>query len=527
MLYQGYVTLDDEAYDGTGYFKFAIVNAAGNFTYWSNDNTSSSGSEPSASISLQVDKGYFTIALGDTSRSGMSQTLSPSVFLGSGRHLRVWFAQTASGSFTPLSLVPITTAPYALNAETLDGRDSSSFASAYHDHWGEFWSGSATGLALNSTDGYGVLGSSDDLDGVRGISTGEGLADNGVYGETNSTYSGEAGVYGYSAGESSGVIGRNPGSSGPGVMGLAADGAEEDAHPNGIYWHGGGEFVGPNGVIGSSYPSLGGGYGVLGLAQGPYGRGVFGRSTPTNSVTYGGYFISESISGTGVLAEGSAADIVLGTNEAGTIRSSPNVDHSDIYLYSNDEIEIHIDTDGNSTSSFRIYDEFYNTLFRVDENGNMTASGTKSSVVHTQDENTRKMYAIESPEVWFEDFGTAQLTNGESQIEIDPLFAETVNLTTTYHVYLTPISNEAVLLFITGKAPTSFTVRGVDLDGQQANAEFDYRVVAKRVGYESVRMEITPTTLSEEPMMITGESDIPTPSLQEQKVVTITQEQEE
>jgi hypothetical protein len=34
-----------------------------------------------------------------------------------------------------------------------------------------------------------------------------------------------------------------------------------------------------------------------------------------------------------------------------------------------------------------------------------------------------------------------------------------------------------------------FTVKGVGLDGKPSACEFDYRVVAKRLGYEDVRLE--------------------------------------
>lgn len=37
--------------------------------------------------------------------------------------------------------------------------------------------------------------------------------------------------------------------------------------------------------------------------------------------------------------------------------------------------------------------------------------------------------------------------------------------------------------------PTSFTVRGVTLDGHPAQGTFDYRIVAKRQGYENLRLE--------------------------------------
>lgn len=421
VLYQGYVTVGDTPYDSTGYFKFAIVNATGSTTYWSNDGSS----PPMQSVPLQVRHGYFTVMLGDTSLPGMTQPLSPVVFSGPGRYLRVWFATSSSGPFTQLSLVPIAAAPYALNAETLDGLDSdelqrrvtgtcpvgssvravnsdgtvtcetddnsggditavyagsgltgggtsgdvtlgvnfagsgtaNSVARSDHNHWGASWSGNGVGLALNSTDnsaiyvasnsargveahsnsgwaaavygentnwgaggyftsvnGYGIYGTSQNLDGVRGVSTGGGIADNGVYGETNSTDIGEAGVYGYSTDVAAGVRGHSvsgfgvygqtnssdsyggyfvnaagPGTNGVGVRGLSGSGNEGDIHPSGWFYRAGGEFAGPNGVIGAASSDSDNGYGVIGIAQGMYGRGVYAVATATdpNAYNYG------------------------------------------------------------------------------------------------------------------------------------------------------------------------------------------------------------------------------------------------
>jgi hypothetical protein len=122
--------------------------------------------------------------------------------------------------------------------------------------------------------------------------------------------------------------------------------------------------------------------------------------------------------------------------------------------------------------------------------GSLTATGGKSAAVETQDYGTRALYAVESPEVWFEDFGTGQMTNGEAVITIDPVFAETVNLADDYHVFLTPLGDCA--LYVKEKSPTSFTVRA--MGGQTCSISFDYRIVAKRLGYEDVRLaEITDT----------------------------------
>jgi hypothetical protein len=74
-------------------------------------------------------------------------------------------------------------------------------------------------------------------------------------------------------------------------------------------------------------------------------------------------------------------------------------------------------------------------------------------------------------------------------VTLEPIFAETINLDMDYHVFVTPLCQEPVLLFVTAKGTSGFTVQGVTLDGQPAACGFDYRVVGKRLGLEDIRLE--------------------------------------
>jgi ABC-type branched-subunit amino acid transport system permease subunit len=66
LNYAGQVAVNGEAFDGNGLFKFALVNADGTTTYWSNDGTSVDGSEPLASVAVSVNGGLYAILLGNT-----------------------------------------------------------------------------------------------------------------------------------------------------------------------------------------------------------------------------------------------------------------------------------------------------------------------------------------------------------------------------------------------------------------------------------------------------------------------------
>jgi hypothetical protein len=116
-------------------------------------------------------------------------------------------------------------------------------------------------------------------------------------------------------------------------------------------------------------------------------------------------------------------------------------------------------------------------------NGDFVATGTKSAVVMLPDKREVKLYAVESPGHWFEDFGSARLTNGTVTVSLDPLFAQTVNTDYTYHVFLTANGN-CRGLYVAKKTATAFEVR--ELGGGRSEISFDYRIVARRRGYEQV-----------------------------------------
>jgi hypothetical protein len=95
--YQGRVAVDAVNFEGTGLFKFALVNEDGSTTFWSNDGTSAAGSEPTDSVSLTVAKGLYSVLLGDVSLANMT-AIPASVFTNPDVRLRVWFDDGVNGS---------------------------------------------------------------------------------------------------------------------------------------------------------------------------------------------------------------------------------------------------------------------------------------------------------------------------------------------------------------------------------------------------------------------------------------------
>jgi hypothetical protein len=116
--------------------------------------------------------------------------------------------------------------------------------------------------------------------------------------------------------------------------------------------------------------------------------------------------------------------------------------------------------------------------------GDLTVvGGAKSAAVPHPDGSHRRLYCVESPESWFEDFGEAALACGEATVTLDPDFAAVVD-TSKYHVFLTGYEGRSDLS-VCDRAPGGFRVRG----SEGAEGTFSWRVVAKRKDIAGARLE--------------------------------------
>ncbi|MFC2043500.1 hypothetical protein ACFLUA_05060 [Chloroflexota bacterium] len=213
----------------------------------------------------------------------------------------------------------------------------------------------------------------------------------------------------------------------------------------------------------------------------------------------------------GVLGEGSGTtghggsfyganehlDLLVG-GDIGRINAS-SYDGSQLWLSSNADIFLILDNDGGENHALHVQASGGVDACTINESGDLWCAGTISEGASTAQYGERLLYPIGSPEVLFEDFGTGTLENGAAHIEFEQIFAETVNLGENYHVFLTPVCDQPLVLNVSAKTPSGFSVQGVTLDGTPSNCKFDYRIVAKRLGYESLRLEQVSTDLKETP----------------------------
>jgi hypothetical protein len=115
--------------------------------------------------------------------------------------------------------------------------------------------------------------------------------------------------------------------------------------------------------------------------------------------------------------------------------------------------------------------------------GALTVTGAKSAAVPHPDGSHRRLYCVESPESWFEDFGEASLECGEAVVSLDPDYTAIVE-TTKYHVFLT--GHDDFDLRVSDRRPGSFRVAARD---PKSSGSFSWRVVAKRKDIEGPRFE--------------------------------------
>src|SRR4030066_52434 len=224
----------------------------------------------------------------------------------------------------------------------------------------------------------------------------------------------------------------------------------------------------------------------LGKVSGSFGPlyGIQGSANSSSGEAYGGYFATSS-SGTGshfgVLAEGS------GSSSASTYGSYVTASNTSTGLaYAGYFLAFA----GGTAAHYGVYGaEAAGGLgAAVYAAGDFAASGTKSAVVKTSS-GEKLYYTIESPEVWFEDFGEGELVNGNAHIELDPLFLETVTINT-----LNPMK---VFVQLEGDCSGVYVVKGTtgfdvtELKSGNSNAQFSFRIIAKRKGYENQRLPQT------------------------------------
>jgi hypothetical protein len=113
----------------------------------------------------------------------------------------------------------------------------------------------------------------------------------------------------------------------------------------------------------------------------------------------------------------------------------------------------------------------------------ITTAGKNAAIPHP-DGSHRLLYSMESPECWFEDFGTASLRGGKARVKLERDFAALIR-SSDYHVFFTPLG-DCNGLYVSARRGGAFEVR--ELNGGRSNVRFDYRIVGRRKDISAPRL---------------------------------------
>jgi hypothetical protein len=283
-----------------------------------------------------------------------------------------------------------------------------------------------------------------DVTGTSGLS-------HGVFGQIFSPVTGSAAV----VGEANGTSGQNSGVAG--------------------FNESSGRFAA--GVVAAEEASSGFTLGVSAVSDSPNGAGVLG--------------LGQGMSNTGNALIGCCAFGVWGDTRSNVFGDAALIGTADdaraIYLQNNSTVVPTAFMFQGAANQLALQAGGNGGFCTIDSNGHENCPGGFSTLAAVAGGARRvALYAMESPQHWFEDFGAGQLENGTAALSLDPTFAETVNGASDYHVFLTP-EGDCRGLYVSRKTASGFEVR--ELGGGQSTVAFDYRIVALRRGFESVRLE--------------------------------------
>ncbi|WP_044403881.1 hypothetical protein [Lacinutrix sp. Hel_I_90] len=131
--------------------------------------------------------------------------------------------------------------------------------------------------------------------------------------------------------------------------------------------------------------------------------------------------------------------------------------------------------DANTTSSDYVFvgARNNNTSYKV------LGGGSVSTMVKDRDGNNRILHTKETPEILFEDFGTAKLVNGEAFIIIDPVLSRNIYVDKKHPMKVfIQLEGDCKGVYVTDKTKDGFKVK--ELQNGKSNVDFSWNLVANR-----------------------------------------------
>jgi hypothetical protein len=204
-------------------------------------------------------------------------------------------------------------------------------------------------------------------------------------------------------------------------------------------------------------------------AQGTTGLHV--RGIGKDNVDYNaGYFSYDQEAPNGLSTTGPFARIA-GKDYDRTVGSMPS---SDITYGGYFDANITNGNGRNATPSFSFVGaSLGGTSYKI------LGSGSVSTIVKDAEDNNRILFATETPEILFEDFGTGQLVNGEAYIKVDPVLSKNIYVDDEHPMKVfIQLEGDCNGVYVTEKTKDGFKVK--ELQSGSSNVSFSWNLVANR-----------------------------------------------
>ena len=113
-------------------------------------------------------------------------------------------------------------------------------------------------------------------------------------------------------------------------------------------------------------------------------------------------------------------------------------------------------------------------------NRKIIGSGTVSEIIPTANHGRVTLTAPESPEYWYQDYGTVNMVNGQAHVDLDPIVAEiiVVDPSNPIRVFATPVN----MLNFNGVTVMNQTATGfdlVELNGGNHSGRLEYQLIMR------------------------------------------------
>ncbi|MDB6025965.1 MAG: hypothetical protein JWM68_2188, partial [Verrucomicrobiales bacterium] len=115
ITYQGSLSVNGVSYTGTAYLKFAFADVTGTTNIWIQNNTPPE--QPGNSITTSVNKGLFTVNLGDTNVPNMVTPIPSLASVNIPAYLKIWVSTNNTDFQLLTPFTRLTAAPFALDAQ--------------------------------------------------------------------------------------------------------------------------------------------------------------------------------------------------------------------------------------------------------------------------------------------------------------------------------------------------------------------------------------------------------------------------